>query len=375
MTVVYYNFSSSPATNWVERRLFLAHWWRFYRHDPFWVPPYYPALRQAVEAKHNPHLDRLSALPIHLEALIRRQQSSQDQPLTFGYNLEQPVAASIILTDPRRTDSVAYLALLRVVNSGACLTHLLEGLREPLRSRGVTKLIGPTGLSPHLGAGLLQDYWDTLPPLYTPYNPPYLPEVAGAVMRARSQARLYQFDVPTAAPEQPEAHINLIPFQPERLALDLLPLLQTACFAWLNFPPPDVLEAQFLLRWISHWPLTGWLAQVDHQPVGFILLQPDFAHVLHRAKGGRSPWWRLWLSGASRRPAKAGRILYLAVLPEWQGRGVGRRLLKKAFTVRQKRGWTTLSVGPVPATEPAGQFLVRFGAEAKQAYRLYEWDL
>jgi GNAT superfamily N-acetyltransferase len=371
----YFNFQAEFDRNWWDRTHFARAWWRIDAADPFWAPPAYTAFRRALEPARHPHLARLNPLFVSVEALPRRRsQQVRAQPVSAGVSFEQPVAAAIALVDSRRHDQTAYLAWLKVANDPECLERLLDALREPLLARGITRLLGPTGLSPQLGSGLLQDHWADLPPLHTPYNPPYLPEVAASALRVRSSARLFQLDVPPLPPNS-SGMAELLPFAPQRLAGDLLPLLINACPPWLDLAPPDELEAHFILDWLSYWSLSGWLAQVDGQPAGFVLLQPDLAPRLLRAHGGRRPWWRLWLAWAKQRPVPAGRLLFGGVLPERRGQGLGRQLLHQALAVAHQHGWRSLTVGPIPTTAPAVGFLEYHQAQPRQTYVLSQTEL
>jgi GNAT superfamily N-acetyltransferase len=372
LDTIYFNHYPYTAQNWWERWRFIANWWRIYADDPYWVPPYYPALRRALEPD-NRHLARLNPVPIYIEALPRRRNRSRSALASPAF--EQSVAAAVVLTDPRRQDGAAYLALLQLINDVETLERLLEYLAEPLLHRGYHRIIGPTGLSPHLGTGLLHDYWSILPPLYTPYNPPYLPEIADIVLHRRSHSRLYHLDIPPELPGGGDSQIKLTPLEPARLANDLLPLFVEACPSWLNFAPPDSEEATFLLRWLGNWPLFGWLAHVESQPVGFVLLQPDISPLLRRARGGRNPLWRPWLAWASRRSVRYGRVLYLAVLSDWRKRGIGSQLWRRAMLTAKEQGWQSLSIGPLPGTAPGVKFLENRGAQPRQTYFLYQKDL
>jgi ribosomal protein S18 acetylase RimI-like enzyme len=361
------------AQTWWERWSFTRNWWGLYQGDPYWTPPYYPSLRWALEPGRNPHLARLSPIFVHSEALRGRRRGVQ-----FNLSaslMEEVVAAAVALGEPRRSDKTAYLALLQCVNSLESFKQLLNFVAEPLLNRGYRRIIGPTGLSPHLGSGLLQDYWNEVPPLHTPYNPPYMPELAAVVLHPRSRGQLYHLEIsPDVIPDAtPKA--ELLPLDPGRLATDLLPLWRAACPPWLDFAPPDAAEAHFLLHWLGRWPLLGWVAQVDAQPVGFILLQPDLGAHLRQARGGRHLLGRLWLQFLSRRPIRRGRILYAGVLPAWQGQGIGRQLFHQAMLSGQQQGWQSLSMGPLPGTAPGSRFLERLGAKPGQTYFLYQGDL
>ncbi|MBN1993939.1 MAG: GNAT family N-acetyltransferase [Anaerolineae bacterium] len=369
----YFNYHSQIATSRWERRSFIHDWWRLYADDPKWAPPYYPLLRQELEPGRNSHLARLDPLFVKTEALPRRQKNS---PYTWsGAIFERMVAATIVLGDSRRQDHAAYLGLLRCANEVESLERLLKYVAETLAGSGYRRVIGPTGLSPHLNSGLLQDYWDRLPPLHTAYAPPYMPETVGLVMRPLARSQLYHLNVPPPPPSVPALPAKLLPLEPLRLATDLLPLLAAACPTWANFSPPDAREAAFLLRRVKPWPLSGWLAEIDEQPPGFVLLQPDLAPRLRLAKGGRNLLWRAWLAWAGRRPVSHGRVLYGAVLPNWQGRGIGRQLLHQALQTAHQQGWQSLTFGPFPTAALGGKFLKRYGVQPGQSYMLYQYEL
>ena len=135
MEPTYYNFYTQIVANWWDRQRFVAHWWRFYKNDPFWVLPYYPLLKQCLNPNRTPHLARLKPFPLYIEALARYPRIKDPQLLTWGYNFEKPVAMAMALIDPRRQDRAAYLTLLRVANSSNCLERLLEAVADPLRAR------------------------------------------------------------------------------------------------------------------------------------------------------------------------------------------------------------------------------------------------
>lgn len=373
MDISYFNYSTRLIEGWWQRRRFIANWRRFYREDPRWVPPYYPALWQMLKPGYHPHLARLNPLLVQTEALPRRKDRPPE--LYAAPMFELPVASAIVLADPRRQDGTAYLARLHCVNDVVSLERLLDDLQRPLYAAGRHRLILPTGLSPHLGSGLLQDYWHRLPPLHTPYNPPYLPEMAAGLLRPLTRLRLYTLAVPAEPPPVSDGPARLIPLEPNRLAGDLLPLFRTACANRIGLPLPDEAETDFILGQLQRWPLFGWLALVEEQPVGFVLMQPDLADRLRRAGGGRNPLWRLWLRWAARRPVAQGRILYAAVLSDWQRQGIGRQLLGQALLSAQQRSWQHLTVGPVSAIGSAAKFLDQSGAEARQTYLLYQLDL
>lgn len=361
------------ATNSWERREFTDRWWRIYRGDRRWTPPVYPTLVRELNPARSLHLARLNPAFLHVEAFYRRQ-SNQRAALADPASgiFETPLAAAVILRDERRRDGTAYLGLYHGSSDDEATSLLLYSAMEVLMADGYYRIIGPTGLSPWATTGVLQDHWNQAPPLHTPYNPPYLPEMLEHRMCPQVYSHLYHLPVPSYPQSMPHRPADLIPLDPARLAADLLPLLGAATENRAGFALPDAAEAAFLLRWWGHG-LIGWLAQIADQPVGFILLQPDLAARLRQAGGGRRLHWRAWLRLRRGAPVGRGRVLLMGVLPKCRGQGVGRQLWNRALQTAREAEWQQLTVGPVAAGETAAAILRQKGAEPRQSYALYEW--
>ncbi len=381
----YFNYEvhavDAGAASWWERRAFVRAWWALGRQDDRWTPPPYAAFQRDLNPRHNDHLARLRAQLIHIDALhrtglSRSRTDQQEIPLTSVF--ERPLAAAFVATDPRRRDQTAHLGQLHTAGDAEALDRLFGYLAETLRAGGGQRVIGPVGLSPHLGSGVLADAWDAAPPRHTPNNPPYLPEMLERRARLLQTGRLYE--AATAAGGGAEVGgLQVKAFAVARLADDLRPLLVAAVENQpAGFPPPDAAEAAFLLRWAGPGAVGG-LATVAGAPVGFVLLAPDDGARLRAARGGRPLGARAWLALLSRRPTIAGRLLFGGVLPAARRQGVGRALWAWALASGRAQGWRTLTVGPVwsPPGEPAAAaaFLRAQAAAARQTYRLYEWSI
>jgi GNAT superfamily N-acetyltransferase len=379
----YFNHHKKIARNRWEWNEFTAAWWRIYGDDHRWVPPYFPDLRKVLRPGSNSYLQQFNALPWHHEAL--RRNSSTDYPalrtgeghdvLLGAPMIEEPVAASIVLKDERRADGAAYLALLRSANHVESLERHLDDIVQELAEQGCRQIIGPTGLSPHLGSGILQDHWNDTPPLHTAYNPPYVPEILAGMMQIDHTSRLYWIDTDRGHPRITDTNIAYRRFDPADLSGDYLPMFRSAFYEPAGFIPPDQQEAAFLLREIDRWPMVAYLAERAGKPAGFVLLQPDLATVLQFGKGGRGLAGRLYILWASRKPAKRGRLVFGGVLPEWRRQGIGSLLFDCALTTAREMGWSELSIGPVPEGSQGENFLHDAGATPKQTYAIYRMAL
>lgn len=378
----YFNYDvtthdSAEAGYWA-RREFLAAWWSIYGDDDRWMPPDYGRLRRALNPRHNPHLARLEASLVYVEALhrtgVRRSRTDQQEiPLTSV--LERPLAAAVSLIDPRRRGKTAHLALAHFGPDAEAFDHLYYHLVETLAARNYHRVIAPVGLSPYLDSGLLVDSWNAWPPLHTPSNPPYVPELVERRWQPFLTGRLFHVAVPPEPPDRSGPAV-VRPFDPARLAGDLLPLLIAATEnPAAGFPPPDAAEAAFLL-WLLGPEGIGLLAQVSGEPAGFVLFGPDTAGRMRAARGGRPLWGRALLALETRFSPKNrfadGRVYFGGVVPDRRGQGIGDQLWRATLAVAAGHAWKTVAVGPV-WTEPAASFLAKRGAIARQRYQLYDW--
>jgi GNAT superfamily N-acetyltransferase len=366
----YFNYNPQIAENRWDRSTFVRNWWRIYAGDTRWAPPHYALLRKMANAA-DPFIARQNPLLCSLEAFPGRRRTSGgmefNQPAAI---MDVPVAAAMVLSDPRRQDGTAYLSLLRCVNDVESLERFVGVALEQAAYLGRYRLVGPTGLSPHLGSGVLQDYFHVVPPLHTAYNPPYVPEVMESVLAPLQTQRLYHAVVPAETPAA-QGPAQIVHLSTEACRKELIHLIVETFMADGEFPAPDTEEAAFLLRWLAAWPLTAWGAVVDGRLAGYAIVQPDLAAAAARARGGKSVLWRLWLAWRSARPVTAGRLLLGGVLPADRGRGIGRQLWGQAMHAAHAAGWRTLSAGPLPRMHPAARFLAACGAEARQSYTVY----
>jgi GNAT superfamily N-acetyltransferase len=376
----YYNFRCDLAKSDLERGGFVHTWWRMYARERHWAPPYYPALKEALNPARNPHLKRLSPRLVCLRGVpegARQKALSGDlfANLGTGIAVETILACALLVFDPRRGDGNAYLALLHCENTPSAMDGLLEFAAEELTPCGARRVIGPVGISPWIESGVLANRWNQTPPVYAVYNPPFLPELMEKLMKPGPLLRMVRLPVPATSERTLPGPATLEVLDSTRLAGDLLPLFATACQEARETPPPDAFEADFLLKWLEPWPQWGWLATLGGQPVGFILLQPDVSTLLQRTHGGRTLWQRLDLRLRNPRSLHSGRVVFAGVAPAYRRQGIASQLWRQAVQFARTQSWETLSAGPFLEDSPATFFCTKLGGILEQEYRLYSHAL
>lgn len=369
---MYFNFASRSAGDWWGRREFLHTWWRGNARDRRWIPPRYDVLYQAVVRRREPFLNACLPVPLTVEAVMRRTQNvgygSIFAPAGMGDSI---VAQALALTDARTSPATLFLSMMSFANDEETLESLLQAGWQQGAALGARRLVAPAELTPSFSAGLLLDNFHLPPPLHTPYNAPYLPELVEAAMAPLRLSRLWRLETTTRRPlPPPPPGFEIAPVEVMQLAGELLPLLQAAVQGD-DAMAPTAAEAELALRLWSDAPLHGRVALVDGVPVGFVLLQADVGAALRRLRGGRPLWARAAL--AIRPPVRAaqGRVLLGGVLPHARGRGIARQLLADALQLAADSGWRALAIGPVADESAAAQLLVKVGATARQRYGLF----
>jgi GNAT superfamily N-acetyltransferase len=378
---VFFNFTGHVAEGWWERRAFLRSWWRGNARDRRWTPPLYSGLYDALVRRHAPHLERLAGLPVTLEAMPRPESRGTLAGLGLHAPLDDAIVATTLpLVDRRAQPTTTFLAMMTFANDDETLDRLLQLVWERTAEVGSQRLVGPSPLAPAFVHGALMDSFHVPPPLHTPYNAPYAPEMLEQALEPLTTSRLWHLDLAGYAVAPAPPGITIAPVAPERLAGDLLPILRAALSGPSGGPGapvlPDAVEMEFALRtWGEAGPLLALLATVEGEPAGWLLAQAETGPLLRRLRGGRPLWARALLQVRGRdrllAAADAGRLLLGGVAAENQGQGVGRALLAALVAHGRTAGWRTLAIGPVYDGTPAAGFLAAHGAQPRQRYTLF----
>jgi hypothetical protein len=202
----FFNFRHERAENWWDRAGFAGTLWRLAASDSHWSPPFYPDYRWAIDPGRNPQFARMDPRFLLTTGVRRSTRPSAktdvyeiDQTVTGDFKFDRPVAASILLFPPNSPNKTALLALLRFVNDPESLERHLDLVAEQLLEDGYSRLVVPSGIPPYLNSGLLVDRWNLLPPLHTPNNPPFMPDLISEFLQPGELSRLYHIGIPGAA--------------------------------------------------------------------------------------------------------------------------------------------------------------------------------
>lgn len=290
-----------------------------------WVPPLRAVVRDALDARRNPFYrdaDRALFVAERDGRLVGRVAAIENRSHNRHHG-----------------DRVGFFGFFDCANDPAAATALLDRAAAWLRERGLTVARGPVSPSMNHESGLLVDGFDTPPAIMTPWNPSYYGElVEGAGFEPVQD--LLGYDMPAGerlgVPDRVRrlaertagrTGVTFRTLDPTILEKEARKVLDLYCDAWSGnwgFVPPS---------WDDFWhtakdlkavllPDFSFIAEVDGEIVGFMLMARDVNRVLRHVPSGRlwpTTVLRLLLSLPR---VHRGRIVLLGLRREYRHRGL-----------------------------------------------------
>jgi ribosomal protein S18 acetylase RimI-like enzyme len=289
-------------------------------------------------------------------------------------------------------DRVCFFGLFESEDDRATGAALLDIAAGWARDRGYSTLRGPVNFSIHDELGLLVEGFDRPARVMMPYNAPYhgaLLEAAGC----RPLKDLVAYDwsygempAPPAALERRAARagrgarVTIRQFDLARLAEETARFraVYNAAFAdsW-GFVPITAEEAQAMVEDFARFgdPRLCWLAEVDREPAGFVLMLPDVYQVFHALRRGFLPLRPVRAAKGLLRP-DAVRVVTLAIDPRFRRLNLAGHLLVKAWHQAVGQGIRVAEFSYVDEDNAnMNGMLRRMGCRVGKRYRIYERPL
>jgi len=366
---------------------FLTFPWTLYRGDPNWVPPLVSMQRAKLDPQKN-------AAWQHMEGdyfLARR-----------GEQVVGTVAAFVNHRhDEFHGERAGFFGLFELVDDAEVARALLDTAAEAVRARGATVLRGPASFSTNEECGVLVEGFDGPPVILYPYNPPYyarLVEQAGL----RPVMELYGYHLTLQGMENGGAADRMLRLieknnarrgitvrtpNTARLAEEFAALKAIYNDAWeknWGFVPLTDAELDELVENLGMFfdPQLTIFAEVEGQPVGFLLGLPDLNQAIQRAypRPGKPElltkaqiaWhWKV------RSKITRIRVPLMGVRQGFRGIGVEAAMFGKIYEnaarLAAQRGWQYADGGWVLETnEPMQRLCERFDGRIYRRFRFYE---
>jgi GNAT superfamily N-acetyltransferase len=282
-----------PVTNRADRKRFVDLPWKIYRGDSNWVPPLKASVHEMLDAAHHPFFG--GGHEAELELFL-----AWDGPDVVGR------VAAILNHNHNRVheENVVFFGFFETIDRPDVARDLLGAVEQWASGRGATAVRGPMNPSTNYECGLLIEGFGRPPALMMTYNPPSYPRlIEGAGYAKVKDLHAYFSPVHGASLKRLQ---RLADRTRERN-----PTLTTRGADLSNFEGEvQLVQEIYNAAWEKNWgfvPMSdaeiGWLAKElkplvqpdllrfaldDGQPVGFLLVMPDWNPVLADLDG--SPW-------------------------------------------------------------------------------------
>ena len=362
----------SPA----DLKAFINLPWTIYRNNPHWVPPLRRDLKKRLDETQYPFFDHAEA-----EFLIARRQ---------GRVVGRIVAIKNDIHIDFHEEQVGFFGFFESIEDPEVAAALFSHAAQWLRERKLGVMRGPVNYSTNDDCGLLVEGFDSPPMIMMSYNPPYyLNLIEGFGFEKAKDLLAYEITDEVQVPERLERTVQWIkkrkkitirPLVKKHIHQEIQRVKEIYNSAWeknWGFVPMTDREidymAQELIQIID--PDLLLFAEIEEEPVAFILALPDFYVALKHANGRLFPFGLLKLLWYSRKIDTA-RVLAFGIKKEYREQGIDALMYYEAYKIGTAKGYQRGEMSWILEDNTLmNRGLKNMGATLYKRYRIYDYPL
>jgi GNAT superfamily N-acetyltransferase len=347
---------------------------RLYRGNPCWVPPLIKDIKEQFSQK-NPFFRHAEIMPF-----IAVQDGR-----VVGRIVAIRNDAHIDFTGER----AGFFGFFECINDSSVCMALTDSVKKWLRRQNLHIMRGPMNFSTNEECGLLIEGFGEPPMIMMPYNHPYYKDLLdGCGLRKAKDLFAYIIEIPERLPDKiyrvaeiaRKNGIVVRPINMKHFRGELTTFKKIYNSAWQRnwgFIPMTDEEIDYMagkLKQIIISELT-FIAEYKGEPVGFMMLLPDFNYILKRLNGRLFPFGifkALWYS----RRIRDVRLLLLGVTEGFRRRGVDALFFTEAFRYGSRKGYRKVEFSWILEDNYPVQNLIRMvDGRLYKRYRIYETEI
>ncbi len=370
-----------PVRSRSQRAQFIRLPWKLYRNDPLWVPPLRSSVRALLDVRKHPFYDGGRRAEVEL---------------FVAYEGHDPVGRVAAILNHAHNEvheeKVAFFGFFEAIQRPDVARALLGAVESWAAERGATAVRGPMNPSTNYECGMLIEGFTRPPVLMMTYNPPYYPRlVEGAGYGKAKDLLAYISPVHGASldrlrrladrtrrrmPGLETREADLKHFASEvRLVQEIYNAAWERNWGFVSMSDGEIEWLADELKSLVHPGLTRF-AEVDGEPVGFLLCVPDWNPVLAELDGSplRHPLRTLKHVIHTRPESLEGlRLILLGIKAEFRNRGIEGLLLLEGLEVAVDAGYRWCEYSWILEDNELTKRLVRLmDGELYKTYRIYE---
>jgi GNAT superfamily N-acetyltransferase len=370
----------APVVSSRQLRQFVDLPWRIYnaKDHPQWVPPLRIAVRDALDTRANPFYkaaDRQLFLAMRNGTPVGRIAAIENRAHNEFHN-----------------DRVGFFGFFESIDDQEVAGALLKAAEGWLRERKLDTIRGPMNPSTNHECGMLVRGFRWHPMIMTTWNPRYYPTLldnAGFTKAKDLLAYFFPmegeraFEMPERVKAVAQRALGGKQLRFRDLDLKNFSAEVERCWeiyndAWepnWGFVPMSkesfLHEAQ-VLKYIV-FPEFTFMAEVNGEPAGFMIIVPDFHHAFKAVANGRLFPTGLFKLLAAKKKLRTGRIMILGAKEEFRKRGIFALFAAEMF----RRGKAFGAIGAEASwiledNDKLNKPLEAMGAKEYRRWRIYD---
>ncbi len=318
-----------PVESSRDLRRFIDLPWKVYNpaDHPQWVPPLRIAVADALNTKSNPFY------------------KSADRQLFLALRDGKPVGRIAAIENRAHNafhdDRVGFFGFFECRDDQEAANALFGAAERWLSARGLDTMRGPMNPSTNHECGMLVRGYRWHPMIMTPWNPRYYPTLVENAGFAKAKDLLAYFfpmqgDRAFEMPERVTAmaqralggkklvfrDLDLKNFRAEvDRCWEIYNSAWDANWGFFPMSKESFFHEAQVLKYIV-LPQFTFMAEVDGDPAGFMIIVPDFHHAFKAVGNGKLFPTGLFKLLAAKKRLKTGRIMILGAKPEYRNRGI-----------------------------------------------------
>ena len=369
-----------PVVTGRDLNTFIGLPWQIYNRadHPQWVPPLRIAVRDALDTKANPFY------------------KTADRQLFLAVRNGKPVGRIAAVENRAHNefhdDKVGFFGFFEAQEDQEAADALFAAAAEWLKPRGLDTMRGPMNPTTNHECGMLVRGFRWHPTIMTTWNPRYYPtlvEQAG-LTKAKDLLAYYLPLSGERALVLPEQYRTLaqralrgksltyrdIDFKHFEKEVELCWEIYNSAWErnWGFFPmsKESFLHEAKVMKYILV-PQFTFIAEVNGDPAGFMIIVPDYHHAYKAIGNGRLLPTGLFKLLAAKKRLRTGRIMILGVKPEYRRRSIFPLFVDEMVRRGKEYGGTGAEASWILEDNDAlNRPMTAMGAKEYRRWRIYE---
>ncbi|HEX9973065.1 MAG TPA: GNAT family N-acetyltransferase [bacterium] len=357
----------------LDLKRFIDFPYHLHRHLPNWIPPLKFDQKNVFNPKKNSVLTHC------------------DYQIFLLYDNEKIIGRIAVYVNHVANDywkeKIGFFGHYECIDDQNAASQLLGTAEQWLRERGMEKMRGQWNFVSQ-DIGFISEGFDIPPIVLSPYNPPYYNDhVAAFGMQKAKDLLVYSCDISKGykIPDRfleftdriaERYRVTVRPINMKKLVEDariIVRLTNESIAGNWGYYPVDESEAEQIaadLKMIVH-PEVVLIAEIDSEPIGYIITLPDVNYILKDLNGRLFPFgiFKL-LSGIKK--LRRYRIWALGILPLYQKKGISVLLFRRLNDILGDKGVYVEANWVLEDNALMNNALVQLQFDLVKKYRIYE---